>query len=992
MKKLIILFSFIFLCLPCFAVQEANSYQSLKNAVDVINNHNDDTIEVTGNINFGPSATPLVITTNTILTSTLDSSFTLQGNTTTSPMITFQGSSSTISHINFSSSTAADPAVFINVAPVLTGRPYSTFTIDGVTFSYNTSSTTTGGGALNIVSGQATQIINTTFSTNTANANGGALYYQGDQALIGEKINAYNNKAQLDGGAVYASSITLTGSTFSTNTAVTGNGGAIYVSSGTVSESEFSYNIANVNGGAIYASTVTLTGSVFSTNTATTGNGGAVYVVNGDISDSKFYGNTAQIGGAIYTSTITLKGSTFSGNTATVGDGGALYITNNASIKSTSFKGNTTAGNGGAIYNNEVASIIGGTFDNNQAVKGGAIYNAGLMSISNSSILGNTSTSDGGAIYAAGIVSVSRSNLYNNTSGGNGGAIYVTYPATVTINGSSNLINNTAAGKGGAIYVYNGSLGLNTMGGTITFQGNRDSSGDNDVYLDGSSIMSIESDIDHQGTVNFYGGIKGSGSHIVGMSTNINWYASEGFDGQMNLNGGSLNIMHSNTSGFGNLSLTNSAKLSTQNYTIDNFTPTSLDITGDIPLSIDVDLANNSVDRINNVTGSGRFSINNSQQLRILSDSDNEDVFIVTSGNFLSVNENEVFEGPLYLYNLRQVTGGFRAMQTNRLNPTISALPVAANSKVVANINTVNSLYNRIDVMLSREYLDYYDKLRLQDDINIRMVEEEMARMTGESLGRKREQLVWFIPNGGYQKVDYGNDVEEVKNTFYGGLVGIDYPFWLSNDSAFIPTIFAGYLGARQKYQETTLTNNSFAAGGMLTFRKGFAILSAQAYITNGEESYKYRYNKGYFDVFSATASIKGEFNLNLTDHIVMQPAFTAIYNYSSLQNYTTANLARMYSTRFHNFVLTPSVKLMASLGGWYPYIGASYNFSEKQKGEVIANDLTLTKYKLRSFGELSVGLENTFLKNYSGYVQVSAYTGSSKGVSLQMGLRAYID
>ena len=142
------------------------------------------------------------------------------------------------------------------------------------------------------------------------------------------------------------------------------------------------------------------------------------------------------------------------------------------------------------------------------------------------------------------------------------------------------------------------------------------------------------------------------------------------------------------------------------------------------------------------------------------------------------------------------------------------------------------------------------------------------------------------------------------------------------------------------------------------------------------------------------------KFNANLSQNEEFQKLQMAtnlqnssnLTDLSNLQNYTTANYARIQSTRFHNLLLTPSVKLMINADGWFPYVGASYNFSQKQKGEVTANDTTVSQYKLKNFGELSIGIENTFLKNYSGYVQLSTYVGSSKGVAFQMGVRGYLE
>ncbi len=935
MKKFIISFLFLLLGLNVFAV-EVSDYSELQNAV----NSNEDTIALSQDIEFGD--TPLVITSNTILTSVEGSSFTVKGNGTSSPMFTFYSSSSSISNINFSSSTAADPAVYINVTAAEPEQEYSTFTISNVTFLNNTSSTSTGGGALNIVSEQGVYIYNTEFSTNYAtglSSNGGALYYQGEIGFTGENITAYYNSAQQNGGAIYASTATIIGSTFTGNSTSIGNGGAIYISSGTIQKSIFSSNTAVQDGGAIYASTATIQKVVFKDNMAGWGNGGAV------------------------------------------------YITDSATIENSDFLHNTSRNEGGgAIYNEGTIKIINTTFDSNKAFNGGGLYNKGTAVISEGKFTNNNSDSDGGAIYNEGTLEINGTEFDGNKSSGSGGAIYVKTGSSLTLNDDVKFTNNAAEGSGGAIYVDNdAALNLNLNGKTVTFRGNTDISGSNDIFLNGSSTFTINGG----GTVNFHGGVLGG--NIVSDNVNINWYTTKAYNGDLSLTGGALNIMAQHADAFNTVSL-NSAALSIQNGTIDDFSPSSLNITGDIPLYIDVDLSAGTVDTVNNVSGSGSFNITRAEQLRILSDTFSTNDFTVTNSAPLNINVNEDYYGPLYVYNLQQIPGGFTAIRTDRLNPTISALPVAANSKVVANVNTVNSLYNRIDVMLSREYLDYSNRSSLQDNMYVRMLEEEIATVSGESLRDEWQKMVWFIPNAGYQKVDFGNDVGEVKNIFYGGLAGVDYPFWLSDTSAFIPTVFAGYLGARQKYQETTLDNNSLAVGGMLTYMKDFAILSAQAYITNGSEEYKFRAYNGDFDVFSFTASVKGELNLNLTDHIVMQPAFTVIYNLSNLQNYTTANLAQMKSTRFHNFLLTPAVKFMASCAGWYPYVGLSYNFSDKQKGTVAANDLSVTKYKLKNFGEVSVGLENNFFKNYSGYAQISGYTGSSKGISFQMGLRGYLN
>ena len=933
MKRILSFFCLILLGLPCFSV-EVSTYNQLRNAI----NTNQENVELSADISFG--STSLTAHKNINLTTVNGSTFTISGNTV-SPMITFEGASSTISNITFSSTTqntSVNPAVFINVGAAGTGQTYSTFTIENVSFTNNISNTNAGkGGALNINSQQGTYLNNVFFSTNSAlgtGAQGGAIYYEGSGDFIGEKLIFSTNTVTEDGGAIYASTANILTSIFSSNTANSGNGGAVYLSSGTIQT------------------------SIFLNNTALVGNGGAVYA-----------------------STLTLNGSVFSSNTTTAGNGGAIYITDFVSMTNASFSSNTApANNGGAVYNLGTAKIDSSTFKNNNANNGGAIYNMGTISLSSTTLEGNESVLNGGAIYTKGDIKIANTKFSSNTAGGNGGAVFVDN-STLDLNGNTNFINNISGGSGGAIYVSSGTINLNTNE-NIIFKGNTDSSGYNDITLDENSSLNISGG----GTISFYGGV--TGGTINSNNTVLNWYTENTHNGTLNMTGGSLNAKVGNPT-FGTMTL-NGTTLNMQNDSIGSLTSASLTLVGDNPLYIDVDLANNTADTVSGA--SGNFSINNYTQLNILSDSSTDPTFTVAPGATVNINTDEYFYGPLYVYKLQSSAGGFQTIRTNRVNPTISVLPIAANSKVISAVNTVSSLFNRIDIMFSRDRLNYRRIENPQTFGPTSEVNPENPIKKGVLPTQSKNHMAWFIPNGGYQKVNHDNGIEDVKNYYYGGLVGIDFPFLISDNTLLVPTVFMGYLGTKQKYQETTLHNDSLALGLMATLKNYFALLSAQMYITNGPESYSFKTYSGSFDVFSYTASVKGELDLNLSENIVVQPAVTALYNLSNLQNYTTANGASINSTKFHNILLSPSLKIMGSYNGWYPYLSGSYNFNTLQKGKVTANDLTLLKHKVKSFAEFSVGLENTFLKDYSGYIQFSAYAGNASGISFQIGLRGYID
>lgn len=317
----------------------------------------------------------------------------------------------------------------------------------------------------------------------------------------------------VDGGGAFrifsvaAGAFTVQNITLTNGLAAGGNGGAIQYAGGlglTVSASEFTGNIASAGGAINYQASPTpfiLSNSTFTNNTATTGNGGAIINLgNMTVTNSTFTGNSAAGGGgAIHHSinSLSISGSTFTGNFSSgLGDGGALYIANstgtptvnnsnfnnqnNANIddgagiylfngmlevNGGSFTNNTASGNGGAITVGSAGTLTVGntsgvTFSGNSAALGGAIYSDAitLLSISNSSFSYNRASGNGGALstnnISTGSLILTNSTFTENTAADDGGAIYnLNEPATIT---DSTFVNNSITGTaantdGGAI-------------------------------------------------------------------------------------------------------------------------------------------------------------------------------------------------------------------------------------------------------------------------------------------------------------------------------------------------------------------------------------------------------------------------------------------------------------------------------------------------------------------------------------------------------------
>ncbi|MEH1922945.1 Calx-beta domain-containing protein [Nostoc sp.] len=245
-------------------------------------------------------------------------------------------------------------------------------------------------GELNITEGVIIQ--GTGANKLTISGNNTFRVFNTSASLSIDGLNITGGNAANGGGIYSSSSVTVSNSILSGNTAST-NGGGIYSSSSvTLSNSIISSNTANSNGGGIYSSNTTISNSTFSSNTANN-NGGGIYSSNATISNSTFSSNTANNnGGGIFSSSIlTISNSTVSSNTAKNYGGG--IDTNNATVSNSTIFGNTADS------------------DNNGQGDGGGIYRAGgTVSISNSIIAGNIDPGNQGSdVYGSNF----NSNGYN---------------------------------------------------------------------------------------------------------------------------------------------------------------------------------------------------------------------------------------------------------------------------------------------------------------------------------------------------------------------------------------------------------------------------------------------------------------------------------------------------------------------------------------------------------------------------------------------------
>ena len=303
------------------------------------------------------------------------------------------------------------------------------------------------------------------------------------------ELNAYAGT----GGAIdtYGGTFSVQDALFVNNSTegVGGSGGAIALlySASTVTGGTFSGNTAYF-GGAIQqnSGTLTVTGAQFTGNksvgetvTAYSPGGGALELHNGaetTVTGSTFTANTAMYGGAIYNdtfknavSTASVTDGVFDANSATL-QGGAIYNYANLTVENSVFSGNfvvedeatTWDSFGGAIANtlNGTLTVTGGKFDGNSAVQGGAIAtfitygseDTADLTVTNADFAGNEAMYGGGIYIQTGkadATTVTGGTFTANSASYGGGAICRCY-GVLTVTGSE-FVGNSAGNDGGAI-------------------------------------------------------------------------------------------------------------------------------------------------------------------------------------------------------------------------------------------------------------------------------------------------------------------------------------------------------------------------------------------------------------------------------------------------------------------------------------------------------------------------------------------------------------
>ena len=610
----------------------------------------------------------------------------------------------------------------------------------------------------------------------------------------------------------------------------------------------------------------------------------------------------------------------------------------------------------------------------------------------NSILKNNTSDSNGGAIYVEnGSVSLNDTTVSNNTAAGDGGAMYITNEANVELV-NVNFTDNTSGGKGGAIYT-DKNLKVTAENGTSTFSGNTANGESNAIYV-GSSDAAVTLYAGKNSTINMNDGISGTDDkyklNLTGSSQgkiNLNDSVT---NANVTMNNITLNMGKDNLLQGDSLNL-QSGVLNLQNGKVGNMDLSHFSLSGNAKVKVDVDLYNQTMDRVNaDSYGSVKGTINVSS-INILKDSKSRwaKVFFADPAEKKHVKTSlyKVYS-PVYRYFVRyDKSSGYFIFNRGPediswwFNPAVLSSAIAQQAAYMNQLNNYNTaLYHSDTYMtLPREVREHTGNL----------FDEETDTMTYYQI-QEQVKSIWIRPFTSIEHISLRHG-PKVSSLNYGTLIGGDSDMIdIGHGFKYVYSGYVGYNGNNFKFENVNALQQGALIGGTAYLYKGnfYNALTANiGWMINDSETI---YGTDIMNLLMTGFSDRVGYNFELKNgKVIIQPSLTMGYTIVMSEDYTTRNNVHIDADPLHAVHFMPSLKIIGNLAnGWQPYATINVVCSFLDQTDMMANHVRLPRMAVDPYVEYGIGIQKRWDDKYSGFAQATIRNGGRKGGSFLMGFR----
>ena len=892
-----------------------------------------------------------------------------------------------------------------------------------------------GGAIANYVSSSIGNITGD-FIGNSAVDYGGAIY--NDTGTIGDITGDFiGNSASDSGGAIYNSGeiSSITGDFIGNIASGYDGGGAIFNDNGAI--------IGNIKGDFIGNSSSQYGGAIFNFD-------GTIGTITGDFIDNT--GGTGAIQNLSDCTIDTITGN-FINNSGAVSGG----IENDGTIGNITgdFIGNSGDLVGGAISNFGAIGNITGNFIGNYTsdevlgwAYGGAIYNAVVIDPSHSTDLYEiysytiiNSESGEQQTFYPGLSEEDLADLESVLEEGGKIVIVSDFPAILSpedyqdaltdaasngdttenpvkdfpedaflkITGriiNSSFINNYAEVKNGianagAIYTVTDLMLEANNGYTSVISGNyvedKDGKRPEAIYVMGATL-SINANTDGKFIIDDT--INGANGYTVKFSGDETGYVqlNNNIEGKANieLNDLTLHLAARDDVLNGNALTANSGVLNMINNRANAAELTNVTIGGDTKILADVDLLNETMDRVTAPAYGSHSGNLHVVGMNLLTDApadrDTTEIYFAQPGLMNNVvngtgelpDQYQTAYTPIYKYHVdyeaRENDGGYflggssgGGNPSDAFNPAVLNTPV---SNLAAGQATINETFKYVF-----EHADAFTQLPAVERMaQIKNDYYALSTDYNENLGNSLTGLApefhndgaWVRPYVTFESMNLKNgpDVDAIT---YGTLIGFDSDFEdFGHGWTGVTTGYVGYNGSQLSYSGNDTSMN----GGLLGVTQTFYTSTM--------------YGSEDFTSLLAGIGSKTGYNFEFKEgKYILQPIMFLSYTFVNTFDYTNAAGVKIESDPLHTIQLNPSVRFIANLkNGWQPYASVGMVWNLLNQTDTTANGISLPDMHVKPYVEYGLGVQKRWADKFTAFFQTMIRNGGRNGVALTGGFR----
>ena len=629
--------------------------------------------------------------------------------------------------------------------------------------------------------------------------------------------------------------------------------------------------------------------------------------------------------------------------------------------------------------------------------------------------LGTTSS---GTININGVLApVPEGNSQRSTINGNNHSLFKLDNATtlnlnnVKVTGANNVVTGT--NKNAVVNINNSEISNNSEGiktaGAVNISGNSliENNGSGITVTSDTSVITLTGGIDgeitlrdrltgvagaklniNRGTVNFEK--KVSALDVMMEQANVNVASDDLFDGN-------------------NMTVNSASNLNMANNTVGTMHLNNLTLNDNLNMSVDVDLANKSMDRLTADSynlGDNNVNVSN-MNLLTSTDRYKTDILFADEGlrNNVTTSITEVAYSPIYKYNVayEKDTGNFTFTRPgvtpptpdnpnpdggnsyDSYNPAVMASPVSSQlGGYMAMLDTYNNAFTHMDMYMLKPS-------------TIRLAEQKANQYAlTETLGveynsnEMNSKGMWYRPYASYDSVGLKNG-PKVDNFSYGSFIGGDTEMFKTKHGFYgVVSPYVAYQGAHQSYSGNSIYQNGGTLGATATFYKGnfFTGLTAGVGMNISEASTMY--GNENFPMLMAGIANKTGYNFEFKDgRYIIQPNLMLSYTFVNAFDYTNGVGVKINSDPLHAIQVAPNVRfIMNTQNGWQPYAAFGMHWNIMDDTNVTANTTSLPGLSIKPYFSYGLGIQRVYKDRFTAYAQIMLRNGGRNGIAASFGGR----